>query len=53
MLFNSLSFAVLLTCVFIAFSYARQQHRWAVLLAGSIVFYAGLKAPHLLGCASD
>lgn len=48
MVFNSAGFAVLFAVTFMVFYYMKETRRWIVLLAASLVFYAALKAPHLL-----
>jgi D-alanyl-lipoteichoic acid acyltransferase DltB (MBOAT superfamily) len=46
--FNSLHYLLFLPLVLFFFRAAGERFRWAVLLAGSLVFYAALQAPALL-----
>lgn len=48
MTFNSLSYALFLPVVYLAFQFAGDRFRWMVLLAASLAFYAALRAPYLL-----
>lgn len=49
MAFNSLGFFLFLPVAFLAYFFAGERTRWMILLAASLVFYAALKVPYLLG----
>jgi alginate O-acetyltransferase complex protein AlgI len=46
--FNSLSYFLFLPVVFLVHYFSPDRLRWLVLLVASFVFYAALKAPHLI-----
>lgn len=48
MLFNSLAYVLFLPAVFLLHHYSSGSLRWMVLLGASFVFYAAMKAPHLI-----
>jgi alginate O-acetyltransferase complex protein AlgI len=48
MVFNSLNYFLFLPVVFFANYFSRDSYRWLILLVASFVFYAALKAPHLI-----
>jgi alginate O-acetyltransferase complex protein AlgI len=48
MSFFSAPYFLFLPAVFLVFRYAGERHRWKVLLAASVAFYAALGAPYLL-----
>ncbi len=48
MFFNSVEYFVFLPLVYLVFYFCGDRARWAVLLLGSICFYAALKLPQLL-----
>jgi D-alanyl-lipoteichoic acid acyltransferase DltB (MBOAT superfamily) len=47
--FNSLDYVLFLPVVYVLFYVTVQRWRWAILLAGSLLFYAALGSLHLLG----
>jgi len=49
MLFNSPQYLIFLPVAFLAYFVVGQRHRWLVLLFVSLIFYAFLQAPYLLG----
>src|SRR5512135_1527121 len=48
MFFNSIEYFLFLPLVYLVFYFCGDRARWAVLLTGSICFYAALKLPQLL-----
>lgn len=48
MAFNSFTYLFFLPVVFLAYHLSKDSFRWLILLAASLVFYAFLKAPHLI-----
>lgn len=46
--FNSLKYFLFLPVVYLVFYFAGERARWCVLLAASLLFYAGLNVPYLL-----
>ena len=48
MLFNSLSYLLFLSIVYLIFYLVRDRSRWMVLLTASFLFYAAQNTPHLL-----
>lgn len=47
--FNSLKYFLFLPIVYLVFYFVGERARWAVLLAASLLFYAALNVPYLLG----
>lgn len=50
-LFTSLNFAVFIVAVGTTYHFVGDKWKWAVLLGASVVFYAAIHLPHLLGIA--